>query len=1048
MKKALLLLTIFVLLLPAACGKAVPAAETPGPTETPVPAEAPVPTAVPTPFEAPETITLPRLTLTSNAGKTEALLDTAHWTCRNSKGEEVSTEKIPLSRTENFRDTDWYDLDSPILYADGEVSLSFDMSEPKDPKLFAFSSLGMLPVALEDWSFTPYAGVNTYVLTCTWDWTKEAGSGSCRFILLVEGAEHNAPAGTEREDLRLTVTSADAYGCTFTLENLGTRWPYQAQPMTDRGDPFALLRRTEAGGWEWVKPIRTFQGGHAENLGSGETWDWAWDWSHSYGTLPSGDYALMLFGYTRNQGAGKETLFLRGEFTLTDAEPAIPGPLTLCEMPEGMEAAMEQRSEHRWVQTLSTEEQGWMAEYDYSLFRLSGDGTLEYIPPKYHLPFGLNYPYWLLNGGSRAYDVDLAAQYGQLPAGTYVLRRRFLLRSEEERNYDARDRLWPLQPEDRVVYGDTLFTLRISLWDVPREVDAADEWYTLYTGEETNLLVSTAGSVFSSTEATLRLENVAANSWYQVGYESDYYYLYFNYLGEWFPVAGKRSRTHGLLAGSVARGETQELSFSFELWYGELPPGTYRMVISASTDPMGAAAREAPYRIVSQFKINADGSGEWQGLEEAENLVDTYSRELAARYRYDLEGDWFYVPGPTGSRDLSVYTWKLERQRDQLTVTVYRDLDYDRAMALLGNHPNVEIIRGESFTAPSPVREANTRTDGVLTARVIEQEDPALEPAGTWLLSLTWNGEEPLELEPNAFYTVFVEEYDPEAEEWRRLSHDWGHIGPQWMEFIPLEPGKTVNVYTVNLGLYRGDLSRDKQYRFALLTDTQAGPGETLEYFLCPFRLEQYEKSATEEEIEALGQDYPLMADYIPLTDGSLLGKPLEYCFSRLVENENYDFFYAEAEFLGKWPKSENTIHKALRFRVRDILCGAVEALPWEYLEEDRSSVICYSAAEDSWAPDIQTLPDFREGDRYILCLALPKTEQYAWRDYPNAIFLLGNGEVYYVTEGDLIMPTQSFREEYAGYARKTFKRLLRELYEEAVSRQEDKNGSVRGEMA
>ena len=42
--------------------------------------------------------------------------------------------KIPLSRTENFRDTDWYDLDSPILYADGEVSLSFDMSEPKDPK--------------------------------------------------------------------------------------------------------------------------------------------------------------------------------------------------------------------------------------------------------------------------------------------------------------------------------------------------------------------------------------------------------------------------------------------------------------------------------------------------------------------------------------------------------------------------------------------------------------------------------------------------------------------------------------------------------------------------------------------------------------------------------------------------------------------------------------------------------------------------------------------------------------------------------------------------
>lgn len=251
----------------------------------------------------------------------------------------------------------------------------------------------------------------------------------------------------------------------------------------------------------------------------------------------------------------------------------------------------------------------------------------------------------------------------------------------------------------------------------------------------------------------------------------------------------------------------------------------------------------------------------------------------------------------------------------------------------------------------------------------------------------------------------------------------------------------------MNLGLYRGDLSRDKQYRFALLTDTQAGPGETLEYFLCPFRLEQYEKAATEEEIEALGQDYPLMADYIPLTDGSLLGKPLEYCFSRLVENENYDFFYAEAEYLGKGPSSENYLHKALRFRVRNILCGDVEAIPQEYLEADRSVVVCYSTAVDNSA-DTQTLPDFREGEKYIVCLALPRTENAVWRDYPNALFLLGDGEVYYITEGDLIMPSQYFREEYAGYSRLTFRRLLRDLYEEAVSRQEDKNGSVRGEMA
>lgn len=1036
MKKALLLLTIFVLLLLAACGKAASAAETPAPTETPIPAETyapaetPVPTADPTPCEAPEVLTLPRLTLISNAGKTEALFDTAHWTYRNGKGEDVTTDKIPLSRTDNFQDTDWYSLDNPFLYADGEVSLSFNMREPKNPKLSAFTSLGMVPVELEDWTFTPYAGRNTYVLTCTWDWTKEEGGGSCRYILLIEGAETNAPAGTERDDLRLTVTSADAYGCAFTLENLGTRWPYQAEVMTDLGDPFALLRRTEAGGWEWVKPIRTFQGGHAENLGSGETWDWAWDWSHSYGTLPAGDYALMLCGYTRNQDAAKETLYLRGEFTLTDTVPEIPGPLTLCEMPEGIETAMEQRSPHRWVQILSTEEQGWMAEADYALFRCASDGTLEYIPPEYHMPFGLNYPYWLLNGGSRTYDVDLAAQYGQLPAGTYVLRSRFLLRSEEERNYGARDRLWQLQPEDRVIYGDTVFTLRTSLWDVPREVDA-DEWYTVYTGEETNLLISTAGSVFDSTHAELRLENVAANSWYDVWYESDYCYLYFNYLGEWFPVEGKRYRSHGLMAGTVARGETRELDINFELWYGELEPGTYRMVISAGAEPAGTAAMEGPYRIVCQFKINADGSGERQSLEEAENLADTYSRELAARYRYDLDGDWFYVPGPTWSRDLSVYTWKLERQRDQLTVTVYRDLDYERAEALLGNYPNVEIIRGKDFTTPSPLRESNTRTDGVLSARVIEQEDPALEPAGTWLLSLTWNGKEPLELEPNAFRTVFVEEYDPEAEEWRRLPHDWGHIGPQWMEFIPLEPGKAVNVYIVNLGLYRRDLSRDKQYRFALLTDTQAGNGETLEYFLCPFRLEQYDKAATEEEVEALREAYPWASGYF-MSENTLLGKPLQEYIARMMgpTHPEFDCFYAEVEYLGKGRPSESYLRDSIRVRIDKIVCGELDTLPERVLEEDGTVLLAVNMGTERDA-----LPEFREGDRYLVLLCCWAEEREPWKEYANCLELCGGGEIYYLAEGEILLSTLYYREEYDGCSRLTFERLLRDLYAETLSR-------------
>ena len=901
MKKALLLLSILVLLLPAACGKAVPAAETPAPTETPAPAETPPVEATSGPTEAPELV----------------------------------------------------------------------------------------------------------------------------------------PGAAETEELRLTVTEADGYGCAFTLENLGTR-PYNPLPMSEAEGPYALLRRGAGEDWERLEPIRRSPDGYTRGLNKGETWTGAWDWSYTYGVLPAGDYALLLRG-TLGRGVAKEAVYLLGTFTLSGAEPVVPGPLTLSEMPDEVENSLDRRSDHRWVQTLSPSESRWLAETDYSLFRLE-NGTLEYIPPAYRLPEALNDGKSLLYGWSATYDVDLAAQYGELPAGTYVLRRRFLRLTEEELDAGVEQtRNWRLIPEDRVTYGDTVFTLRGDLPEVPWEVDPVDERTPPYCGEESTALISTAGSVITAERADLRLENLTPLPGYNLGVVSDYSYLYFQYRGEWYPMAQQRRISHGLMARFLAPGAAGELSFDFTARYGTLEPGEYRLVLSCIVEPY---SEDAGF-VVCQFRINEDGSGTWEGLEEAESLVQLYGKQRLALYDLPLEGDWFYVPGPTWSRDPCVESWVLERHGDRLTVTVYRDRDYAQALALLGSNPEVEIVKKETpFTTPSPVRKWNTGA-GTLSARLLEQDSPVLDPEGAWILSLTWEGEETAELLPDAMGPVYLEEYDPAGEEWRRLPmiRSIGKLDFGWGFTVPLEPGKTVNVYLATLAWYKAELSREKQYRFVLNVDG-------LGWFACPLPLGRYEKAATEEEIEALGQDYPLMADYIPLTDGSLLGKPLEYCFSRLVENENYDFFYAEAEYLGKGPKSENTIHKALRFRVRDILCGAVEALPWEYLEEDRSSVICYSAAEDSWAPDIQTLPDFREGDRYILCLALPKTEQYAWRDYPNAIFLLGNGEVYYVTEGDLIMPTQSFREEYAGYARKTFKRLLRELYEEAVSRQEDKNGSVRGEMA
>ena len=848
MKKALFLLSLLAFLLLAACGRAAPA-ETPAAAETPAPAETAGPGEVtPSPDPEADPYAPPVLTLVSGDGETQALLKSASWKYLTAQGEEIPFEQADLIQARYFYEADWYSLGAPVHYADGEVLLRFGGREPEGTVFYAFTALGMVPVELRDGRFTPFAGLNTYALICDWNWVKEGGSGTCMYILFIQGAETNAPTVAETEEMRLTVTRADGYGCAVTLEDLGSR-PFNPVAMDDSGNPYALLRRTAAGGWEWVQPIRHFQGFAIPSLDKGESRTWAWDWSYSNGVLPAGDYALMLRG-TLGRGTAKEPVYLRGEFTIAEAEPQAPGPLAFCSMPEGMENTLEKRSDHRWLQTLSTEDRGWVVETDYALFRVTRPGEedeeWEYIPPEYHIPEWQNYPAWLLYGGtSRAYDVDLAAQYGELPAGTYVLRRRFLRLTEEgieSVNYQAY-RNWRLVPEDRIVYGDSWFTLRYALWDVPRGMDPMDERVPPYNGEDSSLLVSTAGSEFTSSVGTVQLESLYTDPGLSLSVEADYYYLYFSYLGEWYPVEHKRLSSHGLIGSTLAPGETKKLVFPFEAWYGELAPGTYRLLISCWSEPFG---EDAGF-ILCEFHINADGSGEWQGLEEAENLVNVYSAQLAARYRYDVDGDWFYSPGPFWSRDPYVSTWKLERQAGKLTVTVYRDGDYTRAQALLGNNPQVEILRKELITTHSPVTEDNTRRDGVLTARIIEQEDPALEPQGTWLLSLTWNGEEPLELEPDAFLTVFVEEYDPEGDEWRRLPHNWGQIGPQWMTFVPLEPGKTVNVYNVSLGWYMAELSRDKQYRFALLTDTQAGVGETLEYFLCPFRLGQ----GTEmEEIE------------------------------------------------------------------------------------------------------------------------------------------------------------------------------------------------------
>ena len=403
MKKALFIIVILLLLLLTACGREAPAA-------SPAPTEALYPYAP------------PKLTLISGEEKSEAVLDAADWTCRTEEGEEIPYAHTGISRTHFFYETDWYSLGTTVLYARGEARLSFDGPEPDSVKLFAFTALGMLPLECRDGRFTPLAGANAYALTGTWDRGKTGGGGGCRYILLIEGAETNEPDTTEPEELRLTVTRADGYGCAFTLENLGSR-PFVPAPMSENGDLFALLRRTSAGGWEWVQPIRrpmASMTSFAAGLDKGESRSCAWDWSYACGILPAGEYRLLLRG-TLGRGAAKELVYLRGDFTLTDAEPESSGPSTLCPCPRWLEVSLYSRelngSGHRWMQTLTPEKEGWATEQDFSLFRLTKEGELEFIPPEYNFPEYLNRTTILRPGKTASFEVELAARSGGWKTG-------------------------------------------------------------------------------------------------------------------------------------------------------------------------------------------------------------------------------------------------------------------------------------------------------------------------------------------------------------------------------------------------------------------------------------------------------------------------------------------------------------------------------------------------------------------------------------------------------------------------------------------------------
>lgn len=736
-----------------------------------------------------------------------------------------------------FYDYDWLGQDAPILRAEGDVVLSFASREPDELGLTVFTSLGQTPVELRDGRFTPYAGVNTYALSARWEKAEQGGFGSCVYILLVEG---DGPAELPRPEAQVSgeILEADAYGCTYTVENgmevdlslpaNQTTWDYMGISA------YSLFRRTDTGGWEWVQPLR-FMETRAGYCPAGERLTRGLDWSYYYGTLEPEEYTLVLSLRTLEKyRSRREYIYLPLVFTLgEDRMPEAPGPMDTVPDPAGIQSTVKWLSQHRFYQTLSrTGEETVYAERDFSLFRKEEDGTLTYIPPKYHLPAELNYD-WPVTEVESGIAIDLAA-YGPLDKGYYVVRRRVYL-PEAGEDMTGFDRSWRTLPEKNIRYLDASIYLT-TYRDAPKK---GVEPMTLcrYAGEETEWPLAASNPYFSTQNFRIHLENLGDKAVY---FNTDDARLWFyDSAGDWLPLEMDRHPANGLLETGLAPGEGRDFWFHLTPAYRPLTKGTYRLVL-----PMWTEDTEEQFWLVLEFNIRADGMGQFHGmLRPAEITLENYRRELGERYVWpeDLEvlSAWnvWNSTGRSWTSDPYTAAWTAERLHGRLRVTVRRDRDVQRAKDLLGKFGCVEVVRGQDEARrPVGLREDMMGTLGVLRAEVLEQTDPALCREGTWLLSL--EVKEEVQVDEDFVQNVWPEVWDAEAGTWYALAdHSWFSLLMQYPT-VTLEPG-AVPLRVVSLGWYKAEFLPGEQYRFVLMADGQPGSEVKLEYYTCPFTVNE-----------------------------------------------------------------------------------------------------------------------------------------------------------------------------------------------------------------
>ncbi len=249
------------------------------------------------------------------------------------------------------------------------------------------------------------------------------------------------------------------------------------------------------------------------------------------------------------------------------AEEAAPPVSAHGASPAGLSGEMERVTAHKWRFTFREDAgERWRYGEEYTLLRKTEEGylpvtALNALPPFDHRLYG---------GQEKEISVNLAYAYGDLPAGDYLLQKRFLSLAAHPEEAEAD---WEQIPPEYFTLLEVPFTLPE---DLPAASRPSDPWdYLLYQGQTLKKGdIAVWGEDFTSAGGTLVLENQGENTEI-CGYD---WTLYFREGEEWLPVPLSERPSSGLLALTLAPGEQARQELSFEPFCGLLPPGIYRLV--------------------------------------------------------------------------------------------------------------------------------------------------------------------------------------------------------------------------------------------------------------------------------------------------------------------------------------------------------------------------------------------------------------------------------------------------------------------------------------